>query len=218
MATETALEAAPDPKATLSRVDAKLRTRSRIRSAAVALFREEGFDNVTTAQIAASVGVTQRTLFRHFRTKDAILFDDDGLVELFEATLGRNLAQHPPHEAIRCTIREMGAIYDRHAALFRALHAVIIQSPMLRAFARERTARIDDLVAWGLEGHEAFHDRAGPADVSSQATAAALMGAVRVVTDAWLEERMPGTMVTLCDRSWAAFAPILDCKVRLSVP
>lgn len=208
------IDAPMAPTETVSRVDAKLRTRSSIRSAAVSLFRDQGFDNVTTAQIAAAVGVTQRTLFRHFRTKDAILFDDDGLVELFEAALGRNLLLHPPVEAIRLTLREIGAIYDRHATLFRALHQVIIQSPMLRAFARERTARIDELVALGLDGRDAFQSRAHPPGVASRAAAAALMGAIRVVTDDWLEERIPGPMVELCDRSWTAFRPILVCAAQ----
>lgn len=205
---------APNSPAATRRVDAKLRTRSSIRSAAVALFRERGFENVTTDQIAACVGVTQRTLFRHFRTKDAILFDDDGLVELFDAALGRNLTLNPPIEAIRQTLREVGAIYDRHAALFRALHEVIIQSPMLRALARERTARIDDLIAMSLDGPEAFQDRAQPASVANRAAAAAMMGAVRIVTDDWLEGRIPGPMIALCDRSWPAFKPILDCRTQ----
>lgn len=191
-------------------MDAKLRTRFKIRSAAVELFRDRGFDNVTTDQIAASVGVTQRTLFRHFRSKDAILFDDDGLVELFDATLDRNLAEHPPVEAIRRTLRDMGAIYDRHAALFRTLHEVIVQSAMLRAFARERTARIDDLVALALEGRETFKARTQQPGLTHRAAASALMGPVRVITDEWLDGQIAGSMIDLCDRSWPVLSPTLS--------
>lgn len=209
MSTESPEPVAPESPAATRRIDAKLRTRSRIRSAAVELFRDRGFDNVTTEQIAARVGVTQRTLFRHFRTKDAILFDDDGLVELFDTALGRNLALHPPVEAIRRTLLDMSAVYDRHAPLFRALHEVIVQSPMLRAFARERTARIDELVAFALEGGEAFKARTHQPGLANRAAASALMGAVRIITDEWLDGRIAGSMVDLSNRSWPALAPVL---------
>ena len=209
MSTESPQAIAPESAGATRRVDAKLRTRSRIRSTAVELFRDRGFDNVTTDQIAASVGVTQRTLFRHFRSKDAILFDDDGLVELFDVVLGRNLALHPPVEAIRRTLLDMSAVYDKHAPLFRALHEVIAQSAMLRAFARERTARIDDLVALGLEGCETFNSRTHRPSLANRAAASALMGALRVITDDWLDGDIPGSMVELSKRSWPTLSPTL---------
>ena len=209
MSTESPPTLLNDPTGAVRRVDAKLRTRSSIRSAAVDLFREHGFDNVTTDQIAAAVGVTQRTFFRHFRTKDAILFDDDGLVELFDTTLGRNLALHPPVEAIRRTLRDVSAVYDQHVGLFRALHEVIAQSSMLRAFARERTARIDDLVAMALDGEAAFLRRDRPPSLDSRIAAAALMGAVRVATDEWLEGAISGSLDSLSARSWVRFEPML---------
>jgi AcrR family transcriptional regulator len=204
MSTESLIDAPNDTTGAVRRIDAKLRTRSRIRSEAVALFRDRGFDNVTTEQIAAAVGVTQRTLFRHFRTKDAILFDDDGLVELFDANLGRNLALHSPVEAIRRTLRDVSVVYDQHAGLFRALHEVIAQSSMLRAFARERTARIDDLIAWALDGEEVFLRRDGPPSLASRVAAASLMGAVRVITDEWLDGAINGSLDGLSARSWTA--------------
>lgn len=216
MSTETLQKTAPEAAGAIRRVDAKLRTRSRIRSTAVALFRDQGFDNVTTDQIAAAVGVTQRTLFRHFRTMDAILFDDDGLVELFEEAMARNLTLDEPVEAIRRTLRDMSAIYDRHEPLFRALHEVIAQSALLRAFARERTARIDDLVASALEGRDAFEDRSRRPGLISRARASAFMGAVRTLTDEWLEGRIAGPLDALSARSWPALMPILS--VDLSDP
>lgn len=204
-----------DPLKGARRVDAKLRTRFQIRTAAVELFREQGFNNVTTEQIAARVGVTQRTLFRHFRTKDAILFDDDSLVEYFDTALGRHLDLHEPIEALRLTLRNMGESYDRNAPLFRAHHEVIIQSAMLGAFARQRTARIDDLVALGLDGRNAFLARSGRPSLASRAAAGLIMGALRVITDEWLEGKIPGAMVDLCDRAWPGLETVLRPGLRL---
>jgi len=62
----------------------------RMMAAAIALFTEYGYENVTVAQIAAEVGVTERTFFRHFTEKREVLFDGAGglqnrVVELIAA-------------------------------------------------------------------------------------------------------------------------------------
>lgn len=215
MPVESAVPAKPETIRGARRIDAKLRTRFQIRTAAVELFREQGFDTVTTGQIADRVGVTQRTLFRHFRTKDAILFDDDSLVEYFDAALGRHLALHEPIEALRLTLRDMGSSYDRNAALFRAHHEVIVQSAMLGAFARQRTARIDDLVALGLDGQAAFLARLDRPSLTSRVAAAALMGALRVMTDEWLERGLSGAMLALCDHSWPGLEAVLRPALQI---
>ena len=48
-------------------------TRDALRRAALDRFAKDGFANVTVAELAEAAGVTQRTFFRHFPTKDAIL-------------------------------------------------------------------------------------------------------------------------------------------------
>ena len=46
----------------------------RLKQAALALYLERGYANVTVAQIAASVGLTKRTFFRYFTDKREVLF------------------------------------------------------------------------------------------------------------------------------------------------
>jgi AcrR family transcriptional regulator len=50
-----------------------IRTRRRIVDVAHDLFTERGFDNVTVSQIADAVGVTERTIYRHFESKEDLL-------------------------------------------------------------------------------------------------------------------------------------------------
>lgn len=59
----------------LSRRDAhKLKTRTVLRDAALELFLAQGYDSTTTDQVAARAGVSTRTFFRYFDSKDEVLF------------------------------------------------------------------------------------------------------------------------------------------------
>ena len=51
-------------------------TREALRRAALASFASRGFSNVTVTELAREAGVTERTFFRHFPTKEAVLFQD----------------------------------------------------------------------------------------------------------------------------------------------
>ncbi|MGA8846195.1 MAG: TetR/AcrR family transcriptional regulator [Nocardioides sp.] len=52
------------------------RTREALRQAAIRHFVEHGFEAAHVPSIAAEVGVTERTFYRHFTTKDEVLFVD----------------------------------------------------------------------------------------------------------------------------------------------
>src|SRR6516225_3435787 len=48
--------------------------RERLQAAALELFATRGFEQTTAAEIAQSVGLTERTFFRHFSDKREVLF------------------------------------------------------------------------------------------------------------------------------------------------
>jgi len=72
-------------------------TRDALREMALAKFADQGFDNVTVAEVAEAVGVTERTFYRHFPTKESILFQD---YESRLDWLSTALAMRPAHEPI----------------------------------------------------------------------------------------------------------------------
>jgi AcrR family transcriptional regulator len=72
-------------------------THDALRRAALASFASKGFANVTVTELAREAGVTERTFFRHFPTKEAVLFQD---YETQVEWLSDALAQRPASESV----------------------------------------------------------------------------------------------------------------------
>ena len=72
-------------------------THEALRQAALKSFARKGFANVTVTELAREAGVTERTFFRHFPTKEAVLFQD---YETQLAWLAEALAQRPASESL----------------------------------------------------------------------------------------------------------------------
>jgi AcrR family transcriptional regulator len=72
-------------------------THEALRRAALASFASKGFANVTVTELALEAGVTERTFFRHFPTKEAVLFQD---YETQVEWLSEALAQRPASESV----------------------------------------------------------------------------------------------------------------------
>jgi AcrR family transcriptional regulator len=54
----------------------KLATRQQLADVAMRLFATRGFDAVTVAEVAAEAGVSQKTVFNYFPTKEDLFFDE----------------------------------------------------------------------------------------------------------------------------------------------
>ena len=67
-------------------------TRDRILGEARRLFNELGYGNVTTAALAASVGIAEGNLWYHFKNKLSLL---DALIDQFEQDIAKRLALRP---------------------------------------------------------------------------------------------------------------------------
>lgn len=115
---KTDMSASPSVDRAPSLRDAhKALTRTRIEDAAIALMEAEDPDALTLARVAAAAGVTERTLYRHFATRDALVAAvwarvSTSLVRVDEADTKETLVGHP---------RRLFAAFDGQAPLVRAL-------------------------------------------------------------------------------------------------
>lgn len=78
-----------------------LRTRSLLTHSALELFAERGFDNVTVTDIASRADVDPSTFFRHFRSKQSVLFTN---LDTYVDRIRHLIHQRPLDEPILDTL------------------------------------------------------------------------------------------------------------------
>ncbi|OBA79133.1 TetR family transcriptional regulator [Mycobacterium sp. 1164966.3] len=80
-------------------------THEALRRAALKSFARKGFANVTVTELANEAGVTERTFFRHFPTKEAVLFQDyETHLEWLTEALGRRPTSESLFDAVLASV------------------------------------------------------------------------------------------------------------------
>ncbi|MQS08459.1 TetR/AcrR family transcriptional regulator [Streptomyces alkaliphilus] len=117
----------------------KAATRRKIADAALRLFLERGYDAVGIRDVAAEADVAVTTVFSHFASKEALVFEQD---EEFGQRLLRAVTDRAPHEPLIPALRnEIGALVRHCTADGTApIQRMIEASPALREY--EEAARL----------------------------------------------------------------------------
>jgi len=163
----------------------KLRTKAMLTDAALRLFAQRGFDEVTIEDIAAEVEVSPRTFFRYFASKEDALFGDvDATLEAIRDGLARRPPGEPDVVAIREAVLSVAQRYtvDPGPTLERA--SVVTRTPSLLAHAAGRQAAYEEAIARTLA------ERRGAVcepTLRERLLAAFAIAALRVAFDAWVE-------------------------------
>jgi AcrR family transcriptional regulator len=169
---------------------------------ALRLFTEQGYDETTIAQIAREAGVSQRTLFRYFGTKEDLL---GGNQERFGQVLTDTISELPAEagvwEALRTGVAALLALHDsREQALerFRLLH----NTASLRAGWLEKQLRFQEDL---LPLIEARMDAAtGSAGAKARAVIATAFACLDAASMTWVDNDGKGDIMDLYDECLAA--------------
>jgi AcrR family transcriptional regulator len=118
----------------------KLHTRQLIADTAMRLFVTRGFDHVTVAEVATAAGVSEKTVFNYFPSKEDLFYDE---VPAREAALRGAIRSRRPGESILTALRRMQAADCTRLCSpnFAVFATVIEQSPALQAKELEVMAR-----------------------------------------------------------------------------
>jgi AcrR family transcriptional regulator len=177
--------------------------RQKLSDTATQMFLEQGFDAVRVTEIAEACGVSEKTVFNYFPTKESLILDR---LEATVASLRTGLAESgepgksgipPVQAALRILDDELGAMTSWLAAqddplqagvMVRRFGALIQATPSLRAHQSDMMDQFTAVAA------EILAERAGlsPEDPEPQITATALLGLWRIQFQA-LSRYLDGT-------------------------
>ncbi|MEU6972982.1 TetR family transcriptional regulator [Kitasatospora aureofaciens] len=180
--------------------------------AALRLFAEHGFDAVTVDDIAASTGMSKRTFFRYFASKEDVVVRF--LTELgggMRAELAARPPGEPPSTALRNAVRAAVDACAGHSDRTLRVVRLILGTPALRARFLERQAQWRDELAavladrLGLDSATGLHPRLA---------AGTALAAFDVVLQQWSDSDGTADPADLTDQAFATIAPALDASPR----
>src|SRR6266496_2501901 len=113
------------------------------------LFVEKGYDETTIDDLAAAAGMSKRTFFRYFASKEELVM---GKYEILGEQLAEDLAARPADEPIWASLRQaFGRVVESVESEARGATAVAMENivrahPALNASYLERVSRMQELV------------------------------------------------------------------------
>jgi AcrR family transcriptional regulator len=180
----------------------KHQTSVALAEAALRLFAERGFAETTVEEIAEAADMSSRTFFRHFPSKEAVVFaDDEARRDVWLAAM----RDRPLSEPVLQTLREAAlALADEYhsdleflrfdlARKHRSVSAQLFQNGTRweTLIAAEIAQRLELDSAW---------------DVTARTLAAAAVGAWRIAQADWAYERGKRPLREFVDRSFTVLA------------
>ncbi|OXM60467.1 TetR/AcrR family transcriptional regulator [Amycolatopsis vastitatis] len=175
-------------------------TRSVVRSllarTAIELFAAKGYDNTTLDEVAAAAGVSRRTLFNYFRSKEDLALSslaEQG--DLIAARLAERPAGEDPWTALRAAFGVLDEIEMSPEGRLEFI-TLLFGNDSLRAGHAEKQARWQDLFAPLIEPRLPDTDRR---ILEARSIAAAAIVCLQVANEEWVRLRGQADMLDLYD-------------------
>ncbi|KJK60005.1 TetR/AcrR family transcriptional regulator [Saccharothrix sp. ST-888] len=178
---------------------------------AIRLFAEQGYEQTTVAQIAREAGISQRSLFRYFGTKeDLVCGDQEALGELLKQTVEQQPAEVSAWDALRAGL-EVILTANHTPERVLELSRLIFDTPSLQARYIEKRLRwqaelvpvIQARLGTGIGIGTGI--RPGPApDPRAKAIVATVFACVDTATELWARHDGRLDLADLYDQCLAA--------------
>jgi AcrR family transcriptional regulator len=178
--------------------------RAKLHGAAARLFSEQGYESTAVEDIAESAGVSLRTFFRYFASKDDVLFAKEMDASGYVAALAREPLTLSPVQAMGAAYREQPPLSATDIQVHVLFHRAVGSSPTLQGRYFGGMHAFRDELAVALACRER---RRVPTDADRLA---ATVG--RTVLDhayvGWLERGARGDLRQAVTRAFARFDAI----------
>lgn len=181
-------------------------TKAKIEEAAIRLFAERGIQETSTRDLAASAGVAEGSLYRHFPSKDAMvkaLFDKhySNLAEHWDA-LARK--KNDPRDKLSHILRDICTLHDEEPDRFRFL--LLTQHQALPYAGQNGITPVSVLYGIISEGMEKGVFRKASPDLMT----AFVMGLITQPPVFMIYGRLEGTMSSISDELVTSALACLD--------
>jgi AcrR family transcriptional regulator len=180
---------------------------SELTSVAQDLFVAQGYDGTTVDQIAAAAGMSKRTFFRYFPSKDDLVI---GKYDLFADRMAEALDERPADEPVWESLRRVFDITldyvqdDVQRARNDAMDEIVRSSPQLYARYLEKMQRVQQLLIGRVAGrlNDRGHDPSDPRPAAIVGAAFACMQAAR---QAWFTSDRTQSFGSYLDAAMSSF-------------
>ena len=163
-------------------------TRRRIEQEALRQFRARGFHDVTVADICDAAGVGPATFYRHFPTKEEVVFAYWGdFVHALRAAVAATPTDLPRHEQLPRILSTFARYLESQRELLALRDEIVLGDPALlrRTVAMQRETEAE--LAAGLAGLR----HADPPDAAAQLEAALGVVVLRMAVRCWRAGQSP---------------------------
>jgi AcrR family transcriptional regulator len=178
--------------------------RGRLEQAAMELYGERGFEQVTVAEIAARAGLTERTFFRHYGDKREVLFGGAGALE---AAFTDAVAAAPPDasalDAAAAALDAAGALLQERRPFALRRQAIIAANAELRERELIKLASLGTLLAGALRER-------GVGEPAASLTAEIALAVFRIGFERWVAEQ--GDLREILRESLAALPALTGAR------
>jgi AcrR family transcriptional regulator len=170
-------------------------TRGALEEAALRRFAADGYDETSVEAIAADAGVSARTFFRYFATKDEVLDmgRDERQAELRSRIRGLAATGLADLDLVREAVVELARGFESDRDRVQLRQRAAATSPVLRGRLHDTYASWEHLVARELGG-----------DADARTLAAVGFAVFRASTATWLAEG--GSLPGLVERGFGVLA------------
>lgn len=181
--------------------------RGELAQLAVSMFVDKGYDETTIDDLAAAAGMSKRTFFRYFASKEELVM---GKYEYFGEQLAEDLAARPADEPLWVSFRHIFGRVANHVendarrAESVAMERIVRDHPTLNASYLERVSRMQDIVLDQVRTRSAHSD---PADPRTAAVVGAGFSCLIAAWSTWLTTDQVTPFGVLLDRALGAIRP-----------
>jgi AcrR family transcriptional regulator len=177
----------------------RLAVRRDIGEVAMRLFLENGFDEVTVDQIAAEAGISPRSFFRYFATKeDAVLGQLVQAGLYLKTALEDRPATESPWEALRAAFDTLLADFSDSPQTLRRTSRMLLGTPSLRARHLEKQLHWQELLVPDI-ARRLGAPADGTEDVRAHALVASALACLDAASTAWARTDDDTSIETLLD-------------------